>query len=222
MDWIEKLKRRWTRFYLRTTLVPFDGASLQEWQNFARIAPRWLVEETVEKWLEDVCTSSYWAYVYDALKWRVNSFEHPRVDQAFYEAHKSMICEVSVYADGASIRQTVEQATLSYPFFIMDNNKRFRGLALGDNFIIAGVVNTASTSSEERRLQEWNNSQSLSLKDVEQLQDIAEEVSRMLMSVGAGSLQGRYWYRDYGSVKVWDFGCARQIQEKEAFVIGKL
>lgn len=218
MKWNE-LVQKWKRFHQRARWVPFDDAPLSEWEYFAQSAPRWLVEETIEKWIKDFSATAQWDTVYALLKRRCNSFEYPMLPQAFIKANQERVCVVAEGSSAVHISVCAECSEKEYPFYVVERNGKFRGIAVTYGLVIAGVMNKLCIKEKEREVQSINVTRSLSLKDCHLLFQSQDEVSKMLLEIGLHPLFGRYWTY----TGVWECQTDRDsLTLDEAFIIAKI
>lgn len=223
MRWIDILKQRCKRFYLRASWVPFDDAPLSEWQHFAEAAPRWLVEEVAEEWVSEFFAASQWDAVYSILKRRCERLEYPVLGKSFMEENSNRICIVPDDSSRGEVKVLAERSEKEYPFYVVEQSGKFRGIAVTYGLVLAGVLNRFCVAQKEQKLQDVNLSESLSLKDFGFLTSLQDEVSKMLQEAGLEPLQGRYWYRSDGSAGVWDIHSGSNFSgTDEAFVISKI
>lgn len=218
MKW-KNLKQKLLRFHQRALWVPFDDAPLDVWARFAKSAPRWLVEETAEKWIKEFFATAHWDAVYSLLKRRCDSFEYPVLSQAFIETNRERICIVANGSSAIHVVACAECSEKEYPFYVVEQNGKFRGIAVTYGLIVVGVLNKLCLKEKEQKLQEVNKTRPLSVKDFGFLFRSQKEVSQMLQDIGLEPLHGRYWM----PACVWDCQSGQSfLTPDEAFVIAKI
>lgn len=220
-----KLKEKLKRIWLRMSLIPSFDAPLEAWQYFAENAPRWLVEETLTKWLDDMEETIYWHRVKEMLNNRCTRFERPILSSSFIKVNLYRICFVAEGTASEVIATIGKSAGKDYPFFVVEKGtNKMLGIVLNQKQVFAGVINRTMCSATAEVILRKNGMRFLSSEDVSWFPCFQKEVSVMLTEVGLDSLGEWYWYEDSvsGQFRAWNTKTQQKgISRVKALLIGK-
>ncbi len=184
---------------IQKILIPKVSASLKEWAGFAAMAPRKVVVAVYNKINKKSEVDTEIAEIIKILEARIFSFD--RVF-AYFCADDifSGVMEVKPRATNAEIKEQIKKEGVVFPCLIVEKNPLlsgggwFRGIAISDKLVIAGVITEAIDYSKAAAVVKENNLLLLTPEDVEILNDGKMECVSELFRIFNTSINNRrYW-----------------------------
>ena len=189
------MKKTLQLFCEQSGIFPAKCTDLHRWEQFAEDAPRSAVEKVYRFWNISADLDEENAQKIERiLRYRLFRLEYPRLKMNFINAHKDKILWVRSdwSAEDIFSYMSWEKCSAKYPFYVVDEQNKVRGIAIEKGFIFAGALNFAMTVDEAEYFYKRCALKPLTEKEVELLRTHNSALRQMMSAVGMQQICGRY------------------------------
>ena len=200
----------------KSQLVPAQNGNFERWEAFIRHSSRHKVSKVYSIWSKFSDLSEPEAQRVECiLRRKLQYFDKTVLTEDFVRVHEKEILWVkSEWSSQVVANYVREEFNADAPCLVVDTQYRFRGIAITKDFVLAGVVNFATSVDEAQYLYSVQELNPLTNRDAVVLMKNRKVVQHLLKECGQPSICGYYL--------MVDRQCSHWIGKRLSFGIGSV